>query len=64
MGFASTRTFLTLREAYARKTGKAPAFAEVPAIKLNGPKIRRGMTTADFANAVNRRYQACMGRKI
>lgn len=58
--FVSTRTFTTLRDAFARKTGKQPAFAIVPEIGLASPKIHRRMTTRIFAESVDRRYQACM----
>lgn len=58
--FVSTRTFTALRDAFARKTGKQPAFAIVPEIGLASPKIHRRMTTRIFAESVDRRYQACM----
>ncbi len=61
--FVSTRTFMALRDAYARKTGKQPAFAIVPEIRLASPKIRRMMTTRIFAETVDKRYQACMAVK-
>jgi Protein of unknown function (DUF1615) len=58
--FVSTRTFTALRDAYARKTGKQPAFAIVPDIGLSSPKIQRRMTTRIFAETVDKRYQSCM----
>lgn len=61
--FVSTRTFMALRDAYARKTGRQPAFAIIPEIRLASPKIRRMMTTRIFAETVDKRYQACMAAK-
>jgi hypothetical protein len=61
--FVSTRTFTALRDAFARKTGKPPAFAIVPVIRLSSPKIRRSMTTRLFAESVEKRYQSCMAAK-
>ncbi|MBL8789451.1 MAG: DUF1615 family protein [Rhizobiales bacterium] len=58
--FVSTRTYTALRDAYARKTGRQPAFAMVPEIGLASPKIQRRMTTRIFAESVDRRYQSCM----
>ena len=60
-GFAGTQTFLRLR---SMTNGKAVAFAAVPQIALNSPKIKHGFTTARFAESVNRRYQACMAVKL
>jgi hypothetical protein len=61
--FVSTRTFMVLRDAFARKTGKQAVFAIVPEIRLASPKIRRMMTTRIFAESVDKRYQACMAVK-
>jgi hypothetical protein len=61
--FVSTRTYLTLREAYAKSAGKPAPFAVLPQIELKSPKIRRMMTTRIFAESVDRRYQACIARK-
>lgn len=61
--FVSTRTFMALRDAYVRKTGKKPPFAIIPDIRLASPKIRRVMTTRIFAETVDKRYQACMAAK-
>ncbi|MFM8331175.1 MAG: DUF1615 family protein [Candidatus Methylumidiphilus sp.] len=57
--FKETRTYKVLRQLYQKRNGE-PAYAIVPDITLHSPKIRRRMTTADFAHAVDKRYQACM----
>jgi Protein of unknown function (DUF1615) len=38
------------------------AFAEIPTIDLNSPKITHHMTTQNFAESVDKRYQKCVGR--
>ncbi len=60
VGFTSTRTFISLRDRYAVTTKAAAAFAVIPNIVLNSPKLSRDFTTRRFAESVNKRYQACM----
>ncbi len=61
--FPATQTYLMVRDLFARKTKKQIAFAEVPSIELNSPKIRHRMTTQNFADSVDRRYQKCIALK-
>ena len=61
--FVQTEIFTRLRAAYLEKTGKKPDFAIPPEIDLKSPKIRHAMTTRNFAESVDRKYQACMARK-
>ena len=49
-----------MRALHQRVTGKEPAFAQVPGIQLRSVKIKSKMTTAIFADSVNRRYGKCM----
>jgi Protein of unknown function (DUF1615) len=58
--FVSTRTFTVLREKYLATTKTAPAFATLPDIALNSPKLSHRFTTGRFAKSVNARYQNCM----
>ncbi|HMN73812.1 MAG TPA: DUF1615 family protein [Rhodoblastus sp.] len=58
--FTTTQTWAAVRALYARVTGKQPVFAQVPGIQLKSVKIRSKMTTANFADSVNRRYGKCM----
>jgi Protein of unknown function (DUF1615) len=58
--FTSTKTFSRIRNLYQQRTGKQPEFAVLPDIDLSSPKIKRRMTTADFATSVNKRYQKCL----
>jgi Protein of unknown function (DUF1615) len=62
--FVSTRTYVYVREEYAKNVKQEAKFAEVPAISLSSIKIKNAMTTQNFADRVNKRYQACMAKKI
>jgi hypothetical protein len=61
--FTGTATFFRIRDLYRLQTGEEPPFAALPEINLSSLKIKRKMTTADFATSVNRRYQSCLGSK-
>ena len=63
-GFIETQTFNAVRAAYLEKTGSKPVFAIIPEIALNSPKIKHAMTTRNFAESVDRRYQACIVKKL
>ena len=58
--FPATQTYLQLRDLYARSTKQPILFAEIPSIELNSPKIRHHMTTQNFAESVDKRYQKCL----
>jgi Protein of unknown function (DUF1615) len=62
--FTSTRTYIFVREEYAKNVKQGAKFAEIPVISLNSIKIKNAMTTQIFADRVNKRYQACMAKKI
>jgi Protein of unknown function (DUF1615) len=62
--FPATQTYLQIRDVYARTSKQTVAFAEIPAIELNSPKIRRRMTTQNFAESVDRRYKSCVAFKL
>jgi Protein of unknown function (DUF1615) len=61
--FPATQTYLQVRDLYARSAKQAVAFAAIPAIELNSPKIRHRMTTQNFADSVDKRYQKCVALK-
>lgn len=61
--FGTTQTYQWLRARYRIIMGKDAPYAAVPEIDLKSPKISRKMTTAIFADTVNKRYQACMAKK-
>jgi Protein of unknown function (DUF1615) len=60
LGFTSTRSFINLRDRFAATVKTPAAFAAIPDIELNSPKLSRDFTTRRFAESVNKRYQACM----
>ena len=62
--FVQTRTYIAVREKYGKDVGQAARFAEVPAISLSSIKIKNSMTTQNFADRVNKRYQACVAKKL
>jgi hypothetical protein len=61
--FATTQTYQWLRARYRIIMGKDAPYAIMPEIDLKSPKITRKMTTASFAEAVTKRYQACMAKR-
>ena len=61
--FPATQTYLMVRDVFAHTTKQTIAFAEVPSIELNSPKIRHHMTTQNFADSVDKRYQKCVAFK-
>lgn len=63
VGFTSTRSYIALRDRFAATTKNPAAFAAVPDIALNSPKLLRSFTTRRFAESVNKRYQSCMKTK-
>ena len=64
LGFTGTRTFLAIRNKAKATSGKVTAFANIPDIALDSPKLHRGFTTRRFAESVNKRYQSCISVKI
>ena len=62
-GFATSGTYLAIKNLYLRKKGKPAPFAELPGIDLKSPKLAHKMTTASYAASVDRRYQKCLSVK-
>jgi hypothetical protein len=61
--FATTGTYLAVKNLYLSKTGKPAPFAELPGIDLSSPKLSHKMTTASYAASVDKRYQKCLSVK-
>lgn len=57
-----TDTWAAVKRAYREKTGREPAYAQVPDVAIHSPKMRRDRSTAWFARAVDARFQKCMAR--
>lgn len=60
--FEETETWAAVRAAYTQKTGRQPAYARLPDVRLDSIKLSGDKTTAWFAKSVDRRYQACIAR--
>jgi hypothetical protein len=57
-----TETWRRVRATYTSKTGKEPAYARLPDVSLESPKLSKDRTTAWFAQSVKRRYDECLKR--
>ena len=64
LGFTGTRTYLAIRDKAQANAGKVAAFATIPDIALDSPKLHSKFTTRRFAESVNKRYRACMTAKL
>ncbi|QSQ18367.1 DUF1615 domain-containing protein [Myxococcus landrumensis] len=60
--FESTETFRAVKRAYANQTGESPAYAQLPQVTLQSPKLKGERTTAWFARSVDARFQKCQTR--
>jgi hypothetical protein len=60
--FEETDTWTAVRDLYAAKLKKEPAYARLPDVHLDSIKLSGDRTTAWFAQGVDRRYQACLTR--
>jgi hypothetical protein len=59
--FEETATYRALKSTYAARVGP-PEYAMLPVVVLEGPKLSRKLTTAWYAESVNRRFEACLAR--
>lgn len=58
----STESYKALKASYRALTGRSPAYARVPEVKLVSPKLSKERTTAWFAGSVERRCNECLAR--
>lgn len=61
--FATTQTYLAVKNHYLRTTRKPAPFAELPGIDLSSAKLSHKMTTASYAATVDKRYNKCVAVK-
>lgn len=59
LAFEQTETYRAVASAEQR-AGRAAEYARLPDLALNSPKLTRPLSTAWFAHAVDRRYEACL----
>jgi Protein of unknown function (DUF1615) len=59
--FENTETWQKVYGTFTKKFG-SPTLAMLPNINLNSPKINRKLTTAWFAETVEKRYNNCLSR--
>jgi len=62
LAFEDTPTYRALLAAAARN-GKASDYAILPQVAITSPKFAGTRSTAWFARSVERRYEACVGRR-
>ncbi|RZA27108.1 MAG: DUF1615 family protein [Proteobacteria bacterium] len=61
--FEETTTWKELRAAWEKKKGKVPAYAKLPNVELNSPKLRKTRSTEWFAKSVKKHYLECRARE-
>ena len=60
--FESTKTWRLVRASWAEEHGREPAYARVPDVALDSPKLSGQWTTRFFAEKVQGRYESCLVR--
>jgi uncharacterized protein DUF1615 len=58
--FEGTDTYRAIKTVYAAQLGTPPDYATLPQVELESPKLSRKLSTAWFAQAVDRRFQTCL----
>jgi hypothetical protein len=60
LAFESTETYRAVKAVYAEEIGTPPDYAILPQVVLESPKLSRRLSTAWFAQSVDRRFQSCL----
>ncbi len=58
--FEESLTYITLRTLYEEKTGKKAAYAVMPQVVIDSPKLKKDYNTNWYATSVDKRYQTCL----
>jgi hypothetical protein len=58
--FEQTDTYSAIKTAFATKFHRPAPYAVLPQVILESPKLSRKLSTAWFAQAVDRRFQSCL----
>jgi hypothetical protein len=61
LAFENTDTYRAIKTVHAAQTGSPPEYATLPQVELESPKLSRKLSTAWFAQTVDRRFQTCLG---
>lgn len=59
--FETTQTYQNLKALYEKNTGKPMPYAVMPKVVIAGPKLSREYSTNWYAQAVQKRYDKCLG---
>jgi uncharacterized protein DUF1615 len=62
LDFESTDTYQAIKRVYQSRQGAIPPYARLPEVMLHSPKISRNLSTAWFAESVDKRFTRCLGR--
>jgi hypothetical protein len=60
LAFEDTDTVRAVKTAYAERFAVSPEYAVLPDLELTSPKISRKLSTAWFAQSVDRRFSTCL----
>jgi hypothetical protein len=60
--FEASETYRAIKRAFENHFGKAPEYARLPEVAIKSAKLSRELSTAWFAQSVNRRFRNCLQR--
>ena len=63
LGFEDTETYRAIKAAAEQRAGRPAAYARLPEVTLDSPKLSRPLSTAWFARAVERRNESCLSQR-
>ena len=60
LAFEETDTYRAIKSVYTGEFRAQPDYAILPQVMLESPKLSRRLSTAWFAQSVERRFQSCL----